>query len=1187
LPLKTPKNVPLPFSPSPTDETNRETLVKSLPSKTTTKFFTATPTTAFPHLVTDEERWSTKIPVKSLTNSIVKTLPVLSDDYIHKWYRETYPLDYKRYGAPIYGYEVLPHQTHYANEKKIEDKISQISADLSRLEKEIKKEGEVIEMSRNEKSILRQQFDIKSDRMSTNIDVNFTTQPSPLSLGSFGPNDLSTAMTTSYPRYTFKVLNGPNNVEMNMAESQKQHSDKGSLRRYSYNVLPSTTPMPEMDEETRTEKLPQRYKYRIVNQTTPRPDTDSTPKRYTYGLVTEPSQLETRSDMIQHVSTHSDISQHGSTHSDTDDQNDNLKTESVNKYTYRVVPSTAASFQVKHSPDSEVQPEKMNALHDPNDGLYHPEQAPTLSEVFPTTFEENFGSKLVIDSRNQISRVKIGSRSRGTTTRYPGVHLMESRPTLETRQEVTSSNVKNEIANGENVNEKKEEMVKEDPNEEWSFIDNHQQFDLTQNVKNESSEIEQNKMDKNYQNTTDRPIVEYEGKELQRLSHEVEPQHPVDFQQINYREELKPLLNTPAPRDFNTPKHNALSGKLNRTPLYPTAIRTLAPRVDNFGPPPTPQHVRLPGIRPDNKHFQPPFQVTQPVWPYGNDHHHDSAENKMDHEHHSQKHFFESTLKTSFSFEPLTIEKVKETINQNSIFHRNDPLPERENNLRPQPRRPEPSQRPAFSVDKSTRYPHHFSVVTPNSYIDFKVKPNTPAATPSQASFTDVLPTSDVTRVEEPFQTTFATTRVDTPKTLDTTRTDDFVGSTVDDNFEAFRETTRADNFENFVGTTRMDNLEKFGDTTKMNKFESFGDTTKMNKFESFGDTTKMNNFKGYGDTTKMNNFKGYGDTTRMNNLDSTSFHSAERIDIRPTLPVDVQTPSETTDFMSTVPDHFQFGTDEKLNEMFSNNDETMFGNDQTTYFGKMVSPTAEMELTTTEPMIEREIISTDILRAPIESTTPTPIVDFTTTRTTTTTIKTTTSTTIRSDYTIVDYTVQTPAPATLPAYNPFLFNKEFQNNDNPFPFKEEFQNNGNPFPFKEEIQNNGNPFSFKEEIQNNDNPFILTEEVQKPKPVNTKLDSLSSPLPPPTVLPYTVTAPFFLTNQNQPHPTKPIKLQNERRRRPTNPIVSGTLPRVSPKISKRPPKRPNMKNLLPSFSFGKFSTASETKYPTILASTR
>jgi hypothetical protein len=29
------------------------------------------------------------------------------------------------------------------------------------------------------------------------------------------------------------------------------------------------------------------------------------------------------------------------------------------------------------------------------------------------------------------------------------------------------------------------------------------------------------------------------------------------------------------------------------------------------------------------------------------------------------------------------------------------------------------------------------------------------------------------------------------------------------------------------------------------------------------------------------------------------------------------------------------------------------------------------------------------------------------------------------------------------------------------------------------------------------------------------------------------------------------------------------------------------MKNLLPSFSFGKFSTASETKYPTILASTR
>ena len=1081
---KTTKNVPLPFSPSPKDETNgaaTKTLVKSLP-KTTTKLLTTT-TTILPRHVTDEERWNTKIPVKSLTNTIVKTLPPISDAYIHKWYQENYPLDFQRYGAPIYGYHVLPHQTQYSNEKKIEEKISEISDDLHRLENELKKEGAANEMSRNEKSILGQRLDFKADRMSTNIDVTLTTQPTPLSLGSFEPNGPSMSTTTNYPKYTFKILNGPNNLEMNVAESQKQHSDKGSLRRYSYNILPSTTPMPESEEEIPTErhpeKLTQRYKYRIVNQTTPRPNIDSTPKRYTYGLVTEPSKLETRSDM--------------------DDQHDNLKTESINKYTYRLLPPTEASFQVKH-PVSEVKhdADKLNTLYDPNDGLYHPEQAPSLAEVFPTTFEENFGSKLVVDSSNKVSRVKIGSRSRGTTTKYPNVNLIESKPTVETVSEITNSFMSDGLTNAKG----KEVTVK--PDEEWSFIDNFQQFDLGHG-KNESSMKDQNKMDKNYQNTTDRPIVEYEGQELQRLKlHELENQNPSVYQQVNYRDELKPLLNTPAPRDFNTPKHNSLSGKLNQTPIWPTAIRTLAPRIDDFGPPPTPQHVRLPGIRPDSKNFQPPFQVTQPVWPYGNDphphHHHDSAENKSDKEKHSQKHFFESTLKTSFSFEPLSIEKVKETINQNAIFL--SPA-ERENNLRPQPRRPEPSKRPAFSVDQSTRFPHHFSVVTPNSYIDFKVKPNTPPAFPSQSPITDVLPTNDITTAQEPYQTTFATTRVVTPKTFDTTQNDNFVGSTLNDNVENFGDTTRTDNFETFRETTRIDN------------------------FGNFGETTRIDNFENFGDTTRIDNFGKFGDTTRNDDFDSTSFNS-ERLDARPTMPLDAQRP--TDDFLSTIPNHFQFGTDERLSQMFED--------DQTTYFGKMVFPTAEMEATTTEPMFEKEMISTDILRAPIEATTMTPVNDFTTSTATKTTTTTATKTTT-TDYPTVEYTVQTPAPATLPAYNPFLF--------------------------KDEIENSKNVNS---------------------KNVNSKLDSLSSPLPPPTVLPYTVTAPFFLTNQNQPHPTQPMKLKNERRR-PNNPIVSGTLPRVSPKVSKRPPKRPNMKNLLPSFSFGKFSTSSETKYPNIPASTR
>jgi len=138
---------------------------------------------------------------------------------------------------------------------------------------------------------------------------------------------------------------------------------------------------------------------------------------------------------------------------------------------------------------------------------------------------------------------------------------------------------------------------------------------------------------------------------------------------------------------------------------------------------------------------------------------------------------------------------------------------EHENNRRPQPRRPEPSRRPAFSIDppsgggsSTTKYPHEFSIVTPHSYIDIKLKSSAPVL-PSQAPFSDVADTNNgVTRdehsdtaagndvtandVPEPYQTTFATTRVDNgfdffDKMFETTKFDNFFESTVDKDNDA------------------------------------------------------------------------------------------------------------------------------------------------------------------------------------------------------------------------------------------------------------------------------------------------------------------------------------------------------------------------------------------------------------------
>ena len=147
------------------------------------------------------------------------------------------------------------------------------------------------------------------------------------------------------------------------------------------------------------------------------------------------------------------------------------------------------------------------------------------------------------------------------------------------------------------------------------------------------------------------------------------------------------------------------------------------------------------------------------------------------------------------------------------------------------------------------------------------------------------------------------------------------------------------------------------------------------------------------------------------------------------------------------------------------------------------------------------------------------------------------------------DFIVQTPPPPTIQSYNPFLYNQ------------------------------------------------------------NSKSSNVhSSPLPPPTLLPYSTTRQYTLFDQPQPtqpvnapeiflttksvyprnrsKPTKAVHIQG-RVRQSNNPIASGNLPRVIIKHVKRP-KRPNLKNMLPAFNLAKYTTASEPKYSSLTpASTR
>ena len=145
-------------------------------------------------------------------------------------------------------------------------------------------------------------------------------------------------------------------------------------------------------------------------------------------------------------------------------------------------------------------------------------------------------------------------------------------------------------------------------------------------------------------------------------------------------------------------------------------------------------------------------------------------------------------------------------------------------------------------------------------------------------------------------------------------------------------------------------------------------------------------------------------------------------------------------------------------------------------------------------------------------------------------------------------------------------------------------------------------------------NPFLYNQNSKSRNNIQ------SSPLPPPTLLPYSTTRQYTLFDQPQPtqpvyspkapqttqpvnapeiplttksvhprnrsKPTKAVHIQG-RVRQSNNPITSGNLPRVIIKHVKRP-KRPNLKNMLPAFNLAKYTTASEPKYSSLTpASTR
>jgi hypothetical protein len=105
----------------------------------------------------------------------------------------------------------------------------------------------------------------------------------------------------------------------------------------------------------------------------------------------------------------------------------------------------------------------------------------------------------------------------------------------------------------------------------------------------------------------------------------------------------------------------------------------------------------------------------------------------------------------------------------------------------------------------------------------------------------------------------------------------------------------------------------------------------------------------------------------------------------------------------------------------------------------------------------------------------------------------------------------------------------------------------------------------------NNNNPFLPSDNSA------IQLDTLSSPLPAPTDLPATVTVPFYTDYPADPYPTFV-----PRRKKPGNPPS-----RLVPKIVKVPAKGLKVQHLFPTFSFGMFSTPSDSKPASAQSSTR
>lgn len=677
------------------DDDDIKSVVKSLP-KTTKTFPIFSPTTPTP-LFGEFQGHDGKPIVKSLpylSNILTSPVSILPGHY-----------EYPRYGSPIYGYRVQPYPlkgpdihppqgqsqflqlvhdpAHLATIRQQHPSQNQLTLDDLYQEGNLAASGLIPENTRIEKSVSPNEHSLSGianqvDGVIGNDRFHITKKTSVTTPTTPSTLEMNDSETQDLPKYTFKILTSPPLHEMTVAESQKHHSN--NTLHYKYNLLSPE----DADRYPRPEKQDidlKKYTFRLIDNTTPMPEisTESSRKKYTYGLLTsrKPS--------------------------------DHEESESTSRYTYSIVPSTQRPIEKSDDEEKIL------------------EEAPSIREETFEDWSDKTREKVIIDSNNKVKRVKIRARARGTTTPTPKLDLEALKGSNAGFMDVMNPFVDHEpefsfgLAPKTTTPSPKEVLS---PDDEWETVA----------TPPPATSVEFGKVPPPPGAI---PIAEYQGKELQRLSYHGNPSHD--------QHHFSSLVHTARPQENSfTPKHNALSGKVQQTAVYPTAIKTLAPRIDLYGSPPTPQAVPLPGLRPFHKTFEPPFQVTQP---FMSNQHLESLKIQPDPtlqgltEDPEEMKAIKSMVRSTLPLESLTFNQVKERIDSNKVFQQIDPRVEQ----KPQPRRPEPSQRPAFGPDNiatSNGSPlNHFSVVTPNSYINVFLNPTgrpvQPAepVTPFQTSF--------------------------------------------------------------------------------------------------------------------------------------------------------------------------------------------------------------------------------------------------------------------------------------------------------------------------------------------------------------------------------------------------------------------------------------------------------------------